>query len=253
MVWMNPPSGQFLKTQSYRDPKQGSLDDCILIAGLSSCAWCSAAFPPNAAPDASGYYSITFYPNRVAKVVKVSQKLCYESSALPFASSSEAGELWPAYYEKAYAAFLTASRTSVSKDEFSMRSVAFGRNGKQVMEDLTNNVYNDPELSTIADAYTFINGRCTGGKTNKPMIAWTLSTGVAAGLKADHAYSVLGVTDTSYIVLRDPRRGVAEPTANVLTGRTVLSSINLNDTTDGIFALNKNTFKSSFVKLAFSA
>jgi len=253
MTWTIPTRGEFLKVASYRDPLQGCLDDCIFISGLSAYAWCDPTFPKKIAPDSTGYYSINFFPSKVTKTVKVSKKLCYENNILPFASSSEVDELWPAYYEKAYAAFLKVNRTSVSIDEFKIRDVSFGRNGKQTMEDLTKFTYNDPEVSTIGDPFTYINGKCTDGKTKKPMIAWTLSSNVASGLKEDHAYTVLGVTDVKYIVLRDPRRGATEPTSNVLKGKSItLGGINLNDTSDGIFALNKDTFKTSFFKLAFS-
>jgi Calpain family cysteine protease len=250
MTWMSPPNGEF---GAGGIPKQGCLDDCIFISGLSSYVWTDGTVPVKI--ENNGFYWFYLYNSKIKKTAKVSKKLCYENGMLPFASSDNVATLWPAYYEKAYAAFLKNGRNHVSIDTFVMRAIGFGRNGKQVMEDLTNFTYTDPMISAIADCYAFINGNCLAGKTKKPMIAWTLSGNNPDGIAGNHSYSVLGVTDDQYIILRDPRRGAAEPTVNVLKGKKIYPGgveIDLDDVTDGTFALKKDTFKARFYKLAFS-
>ncbi len=249
MVWTDPPSGTW-GTPNMNDPQQGVLDDCIFIAGLSAYAWHDSTIAPKI--EDAEYYVFYFRNSGVLKKVRVSKKLCYEGGSLPFASSRDFGELWPAYYEKAYAAYLAAGRNATSVDTFVMRNVAFGRNGKQAMEDLTGFTYTDPLISSIDDCYTFINGKCTGGKTRRPMIAWTKTSSVAAGITLNHAYTVLGVASTNYIILRNPKRGAAQPTGNhILTGSVVLGGITIN-LSNGIFGLHKNSFKDSFYKLAWT-
>ncbi|NYT07164.1 MAG: hypothetical protein GKC05_02760 [Methanomicrobiales archaeon] len=264
MVWEVYP-GQYVKVRKYDDPLQGDCDSCICLAGLCSMGWTNSTFydtTPTVKIGSYNYYTIYFWPNAVRKTVRVSERLCVESGQLRFASSKEPDELWPSIYEKAYAAFIKANHSSTTVDTFTMSTTPFGKNGKVTMEELTKLPYADPLISAIPDTYdvpdvyTFISQRSPGGKTAKPMIAWTPDGGSTGGITADHTYSVLGVVPAdNYIVLRDPRRGAPEPTANVLTTKVVtLGGVNLDlkVLNDGIFALHKDAFANLFYKLAWT-
>jgi hypothetical protein len=92
----------------YRDPVQGSMKNCGLIAALSSIASTDAG--KLKIPFIAGTYKITLYnPNNLAdkKTYKVkptvpldvNNEFCYARS------KNELGEIWPPIWEKAYAAF----------------------------------------------------------------------------------------------------------------------------------------------------
>jgi|MTBAKMStandDraft_1061839.scaffolds.fasta_scaffold29680_2 hypothetical protein len=264
MAWEVYP-GQYVRARKYDDPLQGDCDSCIALAGLSSMGWTNSTFydiNPVVKIGNYNYYTIYFWPNSVRKTVRVSERLCVENNQLRFASSKEAGELWPSIYEKAYAAFVKANHNSTTVDTFTMSTTAFGKNGKVTMEELTKLPFADPLISSIPDTYeipdvySFINQKSVGGKTAKPMIAWTPPGGDTAGIKADHTYSVLGVVPgDNYIVLRDPKKGAPEPNLNVLNNKVVTLggvNIDLRILDDGIFALHKDTFANLFYKLAWT-
>lgn len=262
MGWEVYPNGSYLRTRKFDDPLQGACDSCICIASLSSMAWTNSQFYDNSNPVANiggyNYYQFKFYPNNLEKTVRVSERLCLDGGTQRFASSREANELWPSLYEKAYAAFINNGRNNVlpGTDVFVMGGVNFGKNGVVTLSELSRRACQEKSVSDFADgsaAYNYINSKTP---TSKPMIAWSpTGSGSADGITYNHTYSVLGVYNNSHIVLRDPKRGAVEPSSYVLNSGTIrvgTTDINLGDTSDGIFAYDKNKFRQRFFKLAFA-
>ncbi len=266
MGWDVYPNGTYLKTRKFDDPLQGACDSCICLASLASMAWTGSTFYDNSRTvwtDGNGYnyYEFKFYPNNVEKRVRVSERLCLDGAKKQvFASSKEADELWPSLYEKAYAAFIKNNRNSVLPgiDTLVMGNMIFVRNGKVTLSDLSRKATEDKDISTLADGTAVYNHINQKSPTTKPMIAWSPpGNGVVDGITLNHTYSVLGVYNSTHIILRDPKRGAVEPSDSNYVLRNGLIqvgnvNIDLSDYTDGIFAYHKDKFKNRFYKLAYA-
>ena len=114
--WVDP--GDFFEeaTELF-DPVQGGLGDCYFIAALAAVAWARPfliAQRTRATGASQGEFvdRIDFFSNGV-KNIEVSERvpLLKGTHAWIYARSSEAGEIWPAVYEKAFAKWKTNDPT----------------------------------------------------------------------------------------------------------------------------------------------
>jgi hypothetical protein len=252
----------------YKDPIQGTINNCAFIAGIASIAWAQ----PNLIPEISEivnnvkYWKFKFYPNVGAAygTIRATENI------LPGgASSSDAGEFWPALYEKAYAGWYLAGRpgagTTTNIDLPNLANASWS-NAELIMQYLTGKDYTDTNVSTIGvnNIRNWINQRLP---QSKPMIMRTYQNAPAGVVYADniirrdHAYSVLCVhpTQVNYVLLRNPYGPVSgDPADNNITyrqGNVALPGkpvIDLTNTGDGVFALNIATINTHFEKITWT-
>jgi len=259
-AWVDP--GDFFEeTAEYHDPVQGAVGDCYLIAALSSVAWSrpyviaqrTRATGPSAFVD-----MIEFHDGAKTIRVEVTEtvQLNTPGNTYIFCRSSEAGEIWPAIYEKAYAKW----KTGHTGDTPNVNLIA-GGDPVAACRQLTGLTpsYFDCQAMTADQIYQKVRENSLSRKTFNPMVAWTYCSPPAgikysdAHLAGCHAYSILGWHydgGKKYIVLRNPW-GYYEASISVAPGnwlafdgsfwRTIALAAN-----DGAFALEAATFKKYF-------
>ncbi|MEI6651278.1 MAG: C2 family cysteine protease [Chlorobiaceae bacterium] len=268
-AWIDP--GDFFEEAAeLTDPVQGALGDCYFIAALASVAWARPyVIADRTRATGTGQQQfvdmIEFFSGGKSVKVEVTELLPLVSPGNTFiyARSSEAGEIWPAIYEKAYAKW----RTNAAGDQPNYDPIA-GGDPVAALQQLTGlTPYYIGNSSLTADGiWQKIRASCISCKTFNPMVAWTYGTAPSpsvnynsAHLVANHAYSILGwsyVNNQEYVILRNPW-GSYEATLNVTGGtwtawdqpyyggagwwRPISMSTN-----DGIFALRADTFKDYF-------
>jgi len=268
-VWVDP--GDFFEEGTeLTDPVQGAVGDCYFIAALSAVAWARPyVIAQRNRATGTGQQNfvdmIEFFKAGKATKVEVTE-LCplqAPGNTYIYARSSEAGEIWPAVYEKAYAKW----RTSDPGDQPNYASIAGGDPVGAIVQ-LTNlaPTYIGNASLTAHDIWQKVRANSISMKTFNPMVAWTYSTSPSpdvnyntAHLVANHAYTVLGwafANNQEYVVLRNPW-GTYEGTLNVLGGAWVAwdqpyyggtgfwRTISMA-TADGVFALSSDTFKKYF-------
>ncbi len=254
------------------DPKQGALGDCYLIAALSAVAWARQDLILHRTRRTdTGQQNfvdqIDFHKNGSTERIEVTERVPVRqgSDRCLYARSNEAGEIWPGVFEKAYAKW----KTNNSTDQPDYRKISGGV-GVFACAELTGGKasYNWTTSHSADDLWHMVRQHSAGNKTVHPMVASTYNSNRdapgpvdygAARLVACHVYTVLGWvydsrTGSKYIVLRNPW-GYRVPTSNVLTGRwsswdeTYGRSQALG--TNGVFALESNTFKQYFEDLSY--
>ncbi|WP_420629633.1 C2 family cysteine protease [Candidatus Leptofilum sp.] len=274
-----PPNGTwgdggrfFNETAEFFDPIQGAVANCYYIAALSAVAW---AMPKHIKhmTRATGLgqeqftNAVNFYKpdsnGTLDKEIEVTERVPLNASGnFIYARSSEAGEIWPAVYEKAYAKLATGT----SGDQPDITATAWGdcvwataqlTGGKRHYYNTTN--YSSDEL------WNLVRANSLSRRTFNPMTSWTYSSGTAskkkivygdANIVASHCYTVLGWeyrNDRKYIILRNPW-GQTEATVQTLNGTVWLYDISwwrpitMADI-DGTFAIEASAFKTYFAGL----
>lgn len=194
----------FNEATEFFDPVQGQVADCYFIAALSSVAWASPHTVEDrtratAAGQESFTHQVSFFGDGGWQSVEVTDRVLVASggSMSYFAHSSEAGEIWPAVYEKAYAKW----RFGTSDDFPNIPNLAWG-DPVGACRNLTGGqgYYNWHSGMTDSQLLTLVKSRCSGGRTTTPMVSWSHGGGSVeaqtaadeAGIVASHAYSVLG-------------------------------------------------------------
>jgi Calpain family cysteine protease len=257
----------FNEATEYFDPIQGAVGDCYFIAALSSVAWARPLHIANMnrAGQQSFKNMIRFYRvdsgGVVDREVEVTDRVPLDSRGGTFlyARSSEAGEIWPAIYEKAYAKW----RLGTAGDFPNIPAIA-GGDPVAATSQLTGGRRQYIWTSnTTADAlWTKVRSHSLSYRTFDPMVAWTYPSGDAspdkvnyntAGIAANHAYSILGWewhNGNKYIILRNPW-GFFEGTVGALN--TTWASYDVSwwrpitlNAIDGVFAMEASAFKRHF-------
>jgi hypothetical protein len=269
-VWADP--GDFFEEASeLTDPIQGAVANCYFIAALSSVAW-ARTYTIAQRTRATGTGQQNFvdmiefyraYGSSNPKKVEVTELLPLNSPGNTFiyARSSEAGEIWPAVYEKAFAKW----RTNDPGDKPDILATAFGdpvAASASLVQSTTPYYYSNPSLSED-QIWHKVRENCISRKTFNPMVAYTYGSAPSpdvnysnAHIAANHAYSILGwqyTNNQKYIVLRNPW-GNYEAILNVAGGTWIAWDAPYYGgpgwwrpipmaTNDGIFALRVDTFK----------
>lgn len=202
MSWTD--TGRFYnEAAEFFDPIQGAVGDCYLIAALSSVAW-SRPFTITDAARATGSdnesfkHRITFYNNGQPQQIEVTDKILTwnSSGSTAFCSSKEAGETWPAIYEKAYAKM----RLGEGSDYPSIPNIAGGDPvGASAQLTGLSPTYMWHSSFTAAQVLATVQSHSLNGRTTSPITAWTHGSGAEgevaysdANIVAGHAYSILG-------------------------------------------------------------
>ncbi|MDQ3941897.1 MAG: C2 family cysteine protease, partial [Actinomycetota bacterium] len=268
-TWSDP--GQFFKEAAeFFDPVQGAVANCYYIAALSAVAW---AMPyrithmTRAIGQVQEQFTnmIRFYKpdgnGQLDKEIEATDSVPLSTSTGGFiyAQSSEAGEIWPAVYEKAYAKL----KTGISGDHPDITATAWG-DCVWATAQLTGGkrYYYDTASRSGDELWNLVRANSLSYRTFNPMVCWTYSSGDAskkkvvysdANIVASHCYTVLGWAyrnGQKYIILRNPW-GHTEATVGTLNETVWLYDISwwrpINLTTiDGTFAIEASSFKTYF-------
>lgn len=204
-------TGRFYnETTEFFDPVQGQVADCYFIAAMSSVAWAQPfTIADRTRATAAGQDEFTHrvsffggsegYGSGGWGSVEVSDRVLVASggSSSFYAHSSEAGEIWPAVYEKAFAKW----RFGTADDFPNIPNLAWGDTVASCVS-LTggSGYYRAHSALTDAQLLTLVKSHSSGGRTTTPMVCWSYGAGSPeatraaneAGIVASHAYSVLG-------------------------------------------------------------
>ena len=263
-------SGEFFhETAEFFDPVQGAVANCYYIAALSAIAW-ATPFRIAHLTRATGT-SQTQFNDQINfckpdsggapdKSIEVTEAVPLTASGYPiYCRSREAGESWPAVYEKAYAKL----KTGTSSDMPDITQTAWG-DCVWATAQLNGGArhYYDTASRSADDLWHLLRSNCLSYRTFNPMTAWTYSTGDAAPDHVDyssahivgsHCYTVLGWAYRDcrrWIVLRNPW-GNTEATSSVLDATISMYDVSwwrpitLKDN-DGVFAMEIGAFKKYF-------
>lgn len=176
-----------------------------------------------------------------------------------YARSSVDGETWPADLEEAVAVWRSGGNTDFPD------SADYGHlNGGDPAWAVHILVGGAPwyHWADADDTWSTIQPNCSGGRTFKPLVAWTWGSSDdspnkvdygGAHLVANHAYSILGTWETNnrqYVVLRNPW-GTYEGTLNTFAGgwstEESWGTATLTLPGSGVFALEIHTFREYFM------
>jgi hypothetical protein len=269
----NDPGRFFNEASEFFDPVQGAVANCYYIAALSAVAW---AIPYQikhltraiGASQQQFTNMVHFYkPDSsgvVDKEIEATDTVPLNAATNNFiyARSSEASEIWPAVYEKAYAKLVTGH----TGDHPDITATAWGDCVWATAQLTGGKRYYYDSSSRSPDAlWDLVRANSLSRRTFHPMTAWTYSTGQAsekkivyadANIVASHCYTILGWdyhNNTKYIILRNPW-GNTEATTGTLNTTVFLYDvswwrpINLA-VVDGTFAIEAATFKTYFAGL----
>jgi Calpain family cysteine protease len=265
----------FHEAAEFFDPVQGAVANCYFIAAMSSVAW-ARPYVIKQLTRATGQSQqqfvdmIRFYDpsnGNAAHDVEVTELTPVASNGSPiYCRSSEAGEIWPAVYEKAFAKYVTNDST----DFPDITKTAWG-DCVYASAQLTgmNRHYYDTAGRTADDLWNLVRANSLSRRTFNPMTAWTYGSGDAApdhvnyadaNLVASHCYSILGwayENGQKYIVLRNPW-GSTEASINTYNGAEWFYDVSrwrpiAFANPDGVFALRADTFKMYFGGLGYVA
>ncbi len=267
------PGRFFLEAAEFFDPVQGAVANCYYIAALAAVAW---AMPyrirhlTRAIGQSQQQFTnmISFYQpdsnGQLDQEVEVTDAVPINSSSGGFiyARSSEAGEIWPAVYEKAFAKL----ETGTSGDRPDITATAWGDCVKATAQ-LTGGRrhYYDTASRSGTALWDLVRANSIQSKTVNPMTCWTYSSSDAAEKKvvysdanivASHCYTILGWAyhdGREYLILRNPW-GNTEASVGTLNGTVWLYDISwwrpiTLTTMDGTFAIEASTFKTYFAGL----
>jgi hypothetical protein len=271
-----PPGGHwvtggtfFHETAEFFDPVQGAVANCYYIAALSAIAW-ATPFRIAHLTRATGVNQdqfndlINFYKPDSGGVIDKAIQL---TEALPltlggdfiYCRSSEAGETWPAVYEKAFAKLKTGTTTDMPD----ITQTAWGDCvGATAQLNGGSRSYFDTASRSADDLWNVLRSHCLSYRTFDPMTAWTYSSGDAspdhvdyssAHVVGSHCYTVLGWAYRNcqrWIVLRNPW-GNFEATASVLDATLSMYDVSwwrpiALKNNDGVFAMEISAFKKYF-------
>lgn len=254
----------FNDVTEFNDPIQGSVGNCYFISAIAALAWATPysiehKVRATGTGETQRVNAIQFYTkgggkDAPSKLIEVTDNTIITTSNNPvYCRSNDAGEIWPAVYEKAFAKWINQT----ADDKPDITKTAFGDPVKAIAQ-LNNKtpMYYYTNTRTADQLYGIVRENSMSMKTINPMVAWTYGSGDYSGsnIVANHAYTILGwafVNNKSYIILRNPW-GVTEP--NGLNSYQGLISFFDNSFwrpinmigNDGVFALEINAFKYYF-------
>lgn len=265
-VWVD--KGDFFEdVVEFSDPIQGAVANCYFIAALNAVAWADPYCivhrnRPTGVGETDRVNAIQFYSkgggkDAPTKLVEVTDKTPALTSthAWIYCRSTDANEIYPALYEKAFAKWIT----NTNSDQPDITQTAWGNCVKataQLNNKTPHYFYNVDH--TGDELFIIVSNHSSNGKTIHPMTAWTYGSGdksyTGTNVVASHCYTILGWANKNnkkYIVLRNPW-GRTEP-AGLNTYRGLVSFFDGKfwrpiDTigNDGVFALEANSFKTLF-------
>jgi len=259
----------FHETAEFFDPVQGAVANCYYIAGLSAIAWATpfriSHLTRATGPNQEQFNDmIRFYKpdsgGTIDQEIQMTEAVPLTVSGdFMYCRSSEAGETWPAVYEKAFAKLKTGTTTDMPD----ITQTAWG-DCVYATAQLNGGTryYYDTASRSADDLWSILRSNCLSYRTFNPMTAWTYSTGDdspdhvdygSAQVVGSHCYTVLGWAYRNckrWIVLRNPW-GYFEATASVLDDTISMYDVSwwrpiTLKNIDGVFAMEIGAFKKYF-------
>jgi hypothetical protein len=250
----------------FNNPVQGAVGNSWLVAAIFALAWAEPyeivhRTPATGKGEKEHTTMIPLYSKggrndaRSEKVKVTDEIVVNKSSHLPvYCHSDDAGDLYPALLEKAFAKWITKD----SSDRPDITQLAPGDPVK-AMAQMNNKTphYYFMSSRSVDDLCTLIRTNSMNFQTVHPMVAWTYGSHEAykgSTLVGNHAYTILGWTvqgARTYVILRNPW-GITE-SASLGTYPGLLRSLDaefwrpieeLNR--EGVFALEFESFKHCF-------
>ena len=212
MAWGGAVGGLYSDRANpeFDDPVQGTAcQNCSLIAGLSALAWVN----PTYIKDNVSINQVRFYnwQDRAPQPWGFSPTIW--TPAAEFCHSSEANELWPAYFEKAYVSCALNIHGDPTKAQYT--SAVDGAASITALNRITQPQWS-PFVAWGGDFSQFLsNNGLLSGVSNYPAGMTAPLTGSSRQVlypvlaaTAGHTYTVLGTYTTTggitYIILRNP-------------------------------------------------
>jgi hypothetical protein len=249
----------------YNNPVQGAVGNSWLIAAIFALSWADPyAIVHRTRATGKGKDQVT--PIQLhskggrndgrSETVKVSDEVLVNNSnnSPVYCRSSDAADLYPALYEKAFAKWI--SRDSSDHPDITQTA---GGDPVKAMAQMNNRTphYYLTSSHDAAELFGVVRANCLNSKTINPMTAWTHGSHEmyqGSNLVGNHAYTVLGWArqgGKQYIVLRNPW-GVTEPTGlntypGLMTSLDVLFWRPITKLSqNGVFAMETEAFKNCF-------
>jgi len=262
-------------TRDVKDPAQGNyLDNCSLIAVLASLAW-KKTIPALQNHTINGNltepYTFTFYSSVNTPATQQTNGWLPQDAnrkLLHAKSDTDATEIWPAVWEKAYYQWVDKLPKVTDKPDYYLHTewqsavtLLLQLTGKEPVRKISDGITTLNASTTFSDIYNWCSGcpiDATYRTIKSPAVAWSFDPIIANPAKvqfsldtipAKHTYSLLGVAG-NYIVLRNPfGSGKKEPTGVAVYNKNALwcsNNINLVNLNDGIFAISVDDFVKYF-------
>lgn len=257
----------FNEAAEFFDPVQGAVANCYFIAALSAVAW-ATPYRISHLTRATGHGQeqftnlIRFYQpdsnGQLDKEIEVTDTVPVNNTTgnYIYCRSSEAGEIWPAIYEKAFAKLETGTTT----DHPDITATGWGDciYATAQLNGATRYYYGNSGLSGT-QIWDLVRGNSLSKRTFNPMTCWTYGTApdglsyADANIVGSHCYTVLGwdyYCGKKYLILRNPW-GRKEATVGTRSGVVTMYDISwwrpivLADP-DGTFAIEADSFKQYF-------
>lgn len=257
----------FNETAEFFDPVQGAVANCYYIAALSAVSWATPyriSHLTRATGQGQNQFTnlIKFYKpdsnGQIDKEIEVTDTVPVNNASGNFiyCRSSEAGEIWPALYEKAFAKLKTGTTT----DHPDITATGWGDpvyataqlNGEK-------RYYYSNNDFTADDIWDIVRSNSLSRRTFNPMTCWTYGTapeGLSysdANIVGSHAYTILGWDyhcGKKYLIVRNPW-GYKEATVGTLNGTVYMFDISWwrpiqLANPDGTFGIEASFFKQYF-------
>jgi len=273
--WQYPPPPPAAGTYGL-DIRQGNSGDCYFIAALIALAWSTPTLlfgqfettpPPTSPPPRNHRYSFRPFGTPASSPFTTPETLAVDDTThtLVFARRAPPNDvyIWSGIYEKAYAKYRQRGADPPAIEDLGQYNALWA----------LNEVINATTRSMVTTGATFLSDIKTrggiaaaGGKTTKPLVAWTYHDQASTPggsyswddlIVANHTYAILGYLrqdSVDYIVLRNPygystvtagtaKTGFIECTPAWCTARFI----------DGNFALSVSQFPHYFEAVAYKA
>jgi len=260
----------FNEAAEFFDPVQGAVANCYYIAALSAMAWATPyklSHMSRATGQGQQQFTnlVKFYkPDsnaQIDKEIEVTDTVPVSSATGNFiyCRSSEAGEIWPAVYEKAFAKLKTGTNT----DHPDITATGWGDCVYATAQlNGGNRYYYGNNSLTADDIWDLVRSNSLSRRTFNPMTCWTYGTAPAglsysdANIVGSHCYTVLGWDyhcNKKYLILRNPW-GTKEATVGSMNGTVYFYDISWwrpvqLANPDGTFAIEASVFKQYFAGL----
>lgn len=265
-AWYEDADRLVLTDTSYRDPVQGSIADCYLIASMIALAWIkSDVFSARLQgagfnPPTERSFAWQFHNDRGADIggSAVSARIPVTGNLPRYARSATQGEYWPSLIEKAFVRQLRPAPPGAGEPTpADYQSIDRGVTPQRACQMLVGGEVKGAflQLQSVQEIF-FSPGRelaAASGIVSRPVVAWTQPNEDPqfwdqTGLWPNHAYALLGFMSSGHVVLRNPhgvatglRPGWSDEEQWAPDGR---AAVTLNQ--EGVFALSQQVFLEHF-------